>query len=197
MIEYPYLRETAINDTKLDSEIKVVDAALAFRTEPGKVIVLSPFALSQAQQDTLAGIVTNHDPSPTEAESARADGLARLAAFLDNRVEDLKYADYFYPLQGNIVDLWRDKPTLTNRYNAVIAALKANKDSDANHLAMWNAYLDMAQVEYGLTVTAGEIVVSGTVQQQASIARAAIECARSFLNTGVTMINELLLNQRL
>lgn len=147
------------------------------------------------EQLTLAEQLRDaHNPAEL---STRQTSIAQLTAFLDNHADDLKYADYFYRLKIRLMNLWRPPHlSLTNRITEVISAVKGNRDTDPTHSTMYNVFLNVVEIEYGLTVTNGEIVFSGTAQQQAVQARTTIQCARQFCSDGVEMANMLLLNKQ-
>lgn len=150
-----------------------------------------------SQQTTDAeAIVAAHNPATL---STRQAGISRLAIFLDSRVEDLKYGDYFYRLQKRLLDLWRDKPNLTDTTTEVVAALKANRASDTNHLQMWNVFCWKVNIDFAIPITPAngtpyqELPVAPTAAQ----ARQIVQCAYDFMNGGVQMLNMILLNQRI
>lgn len=156
----------------------------------------SPNAPTPAQTAQAQAIVAAHNPALL---SVRQKGMTQLAAFLDSRVQDLKYGDYFYRLQKRLLDLWRDKPNLTDTTTEVVAALKANRASDVTHLQMWNVFCWKVNIDFAIPITPAnggspyqELPVSPTAAQ----ARQIVQCAYDFMNGGVQMLNMILLNQR-
>lgn len=184
MFNVPLLQEE-INDAGIPNE--GVDSE-------GNVYYLPEATEPQRQQG--AAIVAAHNPN---GQTNRQKGIAQLAAFLDSRVEDLKYGDYFYRLQKRLLDLWRDKPNLTDTTTEVVAALKANRASDTNHLQMWNVFCWKVNIDFAIPITPAngtpyqELPVAPTAAQ----ARQIVQCAYDFMNGGVQMLNMILLNQRI
>jgi hypothetical protein len=195
MTFYPVTRNDPINSDKLAEELEAaVPDTDGFTGTLPNLLVVATRELTAQEIALIESVVANHNPATQTENQVR---LAALAAFLDSRMDDLKYGDYFYRLQKKLLDPWHPpRPNLTDRIAVVITALKGNKDTDANHADMWNTFLDMVQVEYGATVAAGEIVFSGTVAQQAAQARDVIRCARACCDTGVIMMNMLIANLR-
>jgi hypothetical protein len=196
MAEYTYAFNGTVNATALGEALKTENAAVTgISTRPGEVVVYTSTALSAQEQADLGAIVAAHNPA---ALSTRQEGLAQLSAFLDSRVDDLKYGDYFYRLQKRLIDLWGTKPNLTDTTLEVVAALKANRDTDTNHLQMWNVYCWKVNIDFGIPITPAngtpyqELPVAPTAAQ----ARQIVQCAYDFMNTGVQMLNMILLNQR-
>lgn len=157
----------------------------------------APNAPTPQQTLDAEAIVVNYVPG---ALSIRQAGISRLAIFLDSRQEDLKYGDYFYRLQKRLLDLWRDKPNLTDTTVEVYAALKANRASDTSHLQMWNVFCWKVNIDFGIPITPAnggspyqELPVAPTAAQ----ARQIIQCAFDFMNSGVMMMNMVLINLRI
>lgn len=144
---------------------------------------------TEAQHQQAAGIVAAHNPA---GQTTRQQGAAQLVAFLDSRQADMQYADYFYRLQKRLLDLWRDKPNASTATTEIYAALRANRDSDVNHLAMYNVFLWMLPKITGVALVSGDLPASPTAAQAQQINMAAYV----FAMNGVTMANMLLLNQR-
>lgn len=162
--------------------------------EPDVVIQWNATATAQQITDGNA-IAAAHNAAGL---TVRQGGMAALRNYLDNNMDDLKYGDYFFKLQKKLHDFWRPpRPNLTDRYTATIVGLKGDMATDTNHAAMWNTFLDFVQVEYGATVTAGEIVINTTVPlpQQAAQLRVVIQAARTFMIEGLAMVNMLLANR--
>lgn len=156
-----------------------------------------PNAPTSQQTTDAQAIVAAHNPATL---STRQAGISRLAIFLDSRQEDLKYGDYLYRLQKRLLDLWRDKPNLTDTTVEVYAALKANRASDTAHLQMWNVFCWKVNIDFGIPITPAnggspyqELPVSPTAAQ----ARQIIQCAFDFMNSGVMMMNMVLINLRI
>lgn len=151
---------------------------------------------TQQEKDDAAALVLAHNPAELTHRQA---GIAQLAAFLESRVDDLKYGDYFYRLQKQLLDLWRDKPNLTDTTTEVVAALKANRASDTNHLQMWNVFCWKVNIDFAIPITPA----NGTPYQELPVAptavqaRQIVQCAYDFMNGGVQMLNMILLNQRI
>lgn len=170
--------------TKVPAERKIYDASY-------EDITPLPAVLEAALDSYLAEIAVE----AAEIQIAQP-GMAALRNYLDNNMDDLKYGDYFFKLQKKLHDFWRPpRPNLTDRITATIIGLKGDMATDTNHAAMYNTFLDIIQVEYGLTVTSGEIQITGTVPQQAAISRTVIQAARTFMIEGLAMVNMLLANR--
>lgn len=197
MFNYPVERTNPVNTDKLTDDLKTaVDVTDGIRIQRvGEIIVRTFRELTAPEVAAVEAVVVNHDPADTVEQAEQLSGRDALAAFLDSHTGDLKYAKYLLELFASVLALWTTKPNLTERTAAVITALKADKDNNLNDLRMYRVFLDVAAVEYGLTVTNDEIVFSGTAPQQAAQARAVLECARSFMNTGVIIANMLLRNR--
>lgn len=181
----------------LVAALPAIVTGMGTKPNPAAVMVYSTIPLTAPQIATLDAIIQAHDGSILSADqTAKSTGKAALITYLNNNSPDLKYGDYFFRLHKVLHDFWRPpRPILSDRVVATIAGLKGNKDTDQNHMDMWNTFLDIIQVEGGLTVTAGEIVITGTASQQAAIGRTIIQFARAYMNEGLDMIDMLLENQ--
>lgn len=190
---YPFTRETPINPPKLQSEINALGAQFDGFSQAGTTIYVIAKSDLAAQQINAAGsVVFNHDAALTSGQQENFNGLTQLSAFLTGHVDDFKYADYFYRLQKRLLDLWRTRPNLTDTTTEVYAALRANKDTDANHATMYTVFLWQVQRTASIALSAGDLPASPTAAQAAAI----IQAAYIFMNSGVSMANMILMNQR-
>lgn len=144
---------------------------------------------TEAHRQQAAALAAAHNPAQL---STKQTGLAQLTAFLDSRADNLRYADYFYRLQKRLLDLWRDKPNLTNTTIEVVAALRGNRETDSNHAGMYDTFLWYAQRVYGVVLVLGDLPPTPTQVQ----AQAINQAAYNFMVNGVTMANMLLENRR-
>jgi hypothetical protein len=133
-------------------------------------------------------------PANTPSEQIEAAVVAALATverpkparqaynnLIDNNQDLIVYADYFYRAQRDLIALWKTTPSLTDTTTAVYAAVRQNKASDTNHLAMYNRFLWYLTRTTAITLVSGDLPTSPTQAQ----AQAINACAYQFIAIGV------------
>lgn len=107
---------------------------------------------------------------------------ARLAytRLIDNNQDLLVYSDYFLKAQRDLIALWKTMPNLVDTTTGVYAAVRQNKASDAQHLAMYNRFLWYLQMTTSVPLVSGDLPPTPTVAQRQAINA----CAYQFINIG-------------
>lgn len=140
-------------------------------------------------------------PANTAPENVEAAVIAALAAlpfpkparqqlndYLTNHQDLLVYASYFFRLQKALLTLWKTKPNLLDTTTAVYAALRANKDTDAQDAVMYNTFLWYVQRTTNTVLVSGDLPASPTAAQAQVINQAAY----LFMTAGMEAMNLLL-----
>jgi hypothetical protein len=120
----------------------------------------------------LAALSLLDNPKPARAQ---------LNDFLTNNQDMLIYASYFFRLQKALLTQIKTTPNLTDTTTAVYAAVRQNKDSDADDLTIYNRFLWFVQRTKGLVLVSGDLPAMPTALQAQQINDAAYE----FMLTGV------------
>lgn len=143
---------------------------------------------TQPLRDQAAAIVAAHNPA---AMTVKQSSREELRAFLDNRADDLKYADYFFSRSIALSAQWmppRDT-NLTTLTTATVTIMQGNRATDVNHNAMWRIFLWKLRMKYNIFNTEDELPnpLTGTQARQLLIE------ADSFIKWGVDASHILLL----
>lgn len=127
----------------------------------------------------IAALASLDNPKPARQQ---------LNDYLTNNQDLLVYASYFFRLQKALLTLWKTKPNLTNTTTAIYTALRANKDTDAQDLAIYNAFLWYVERTTNTVLASGDLPNTPTAAQAQVINQAAY----LFMTTGIEAVNLLL-----
>jgi len=144
-----------------------------------RVSIPANTAPENVEAAVLAALSLLDNPKPARAQ---------LNDYLANNQDLLVYASYFLRLQKALFVLIKTTPNLTNTTSAVYTSVRANKDSDADDLAMYNRFLWLIERTTTVVLVLGDLPVVPTALQ----AQAINNCAFQFMTMGVEAMNMLL-----
>jgi hypothetical protein len=144
-----------------------------------RVSIPADTAPGNIESAVLAALAALDNPKPARAQ---------LNDYLANNQDLLVYASYFFRLQKALFTLIKTTPNLTNTTTAVYTAVRANKASDPDDLAMYNRFLWLVERTTAVVLVAGDLPASPTAAQAQSING----CAFQFMTMGVEAMNMLI-----